>query len=419
MGGIINYYHGEGGEAVGLAWIPDEQLMYHLTVEGDPHRNSAFDYGTDIGIDPNIRKGDEIIYLRLDGTCGIWVRVIDAAGPALPLAVARVQRNRQWMKRYADFGKENSARPPGWLDQLERDTGVRCELSDADGAARFADDRPTTEASLFISYTRRNVLLAREIYRDLRSDAKAEVWFDIAQAGESPWHDEQISEWLRTAIYRSRGLVLLLTREALESAWVRRELEWSAEQAQRNAHFQLIVLKFADVAVPEPARRGGTVIDCRGLWKSNGINEELFAALFRRESRREWLQRERLWLDVNTGPEEFGYVDFESDGGVAVDFRWKAHGELDRRRSLSWRLTYESGGVTKHVSGEDEPVDLSIKPGDRVGFFICRYRRGIRVGGRGIPLWMRAEDLEITPDVVLDAYYQRFNIIKIKRATYR
>ncbi|MDQ4038821.1 MAG: toll/interleukin-1 receptor domain-containing protein [Actinomycetota bacterium] len=410
MGGIINYYHGEAGRATGLAWVPDEQLTYRLALEGDPHRHSGFDYGTDIGVDPRIREGDDVLYLRLDGTCGIWVRATDAAGPALPLAVARVQRNRQWMSRYADAEMEHASVQRGWLDQLERETGVGCELAGTGGAPRLIDERPATEASLFVSYSSMNVLLARRIYADLRNDAKAEVWFDIAQAGESPRHDEQIAEWLRTAIYRSRGLVLLLTRAALKSSWVWRELEWSLEQTRRDPSFHLVVLKLADVAVPEQARQIGTVIDCRGLWRSNGINEELFAALFRREGRRGWLEWERLWPDAEAVPEEvFDYADFESDGGLAVDFRCGVRGEtLDPKRTLSWRLTYESGGVTKCVGGEGEgePVDLSIKPGDRVGSFVCRHRWGTSLS-EGVPLWMRTDGLEITPDIVLDGYYER------------
>jgi hypothetical protein len=161
-----------------------------------------------------------------------------------------------------------------------------------------------------------------------------------------------------------------------------REVEWAKEQAQRNQDFRFIVLKLADINIPDPIAAAGPVIDCRGLWKSNGINEELYAALFRRGGRRAWLEHQRE-LPEN-GPENdegFSYADFESDSGTVIDFHYKLcpQGRFrfwKRQKTLVWHLTYESDGETKNVSGvgEDKPIDLSIKAGDHIGSFVCRRR---------------------------------------------
>jgi hypothetical protein len=411
MGGIINYYHGEDGRAGRRSWsaAPDA-LTCTLEIGGNRHRTAAFDYGSDIGIDPAIREGDAVVYLRLDETCGIWVRAGDGGGPPLGAALERVEQNRAWMRRYEDAVAADGFPPGAWLRELARATGVPAAAGEEDGPAP-GGEQPGTEASLFISYSSRNVLLARQIHDDLRRDARAQVWFDAARPGEAPAHPEALAEWLRGAVYASRGLVLLLTREAAESPWVRRETEWAAEQAAGGGDFRFIVLRLADVPLPEPAR-AAAVIDGEGLWKSNGINEELFAALLGREGRRAWRDRQPGLREAEAAdPGVFRYADFQSDGGVAVDFTWKLRrrGLWSRARIVDWRLTYRAGEQTRQVrgAGEDAPVDLGIRPGDRVGSYVCRRRWGTSLAD-GVLLWMRTHDPAVTSDTVLDAYYQAY-----------
>ena len=59
----------------------------------------ARDYASDIGVDPDAVPGDKLVYLRLDDTCGIWVRDSTRYGTALKAAINRVLDNRRWMKR--------------------------------------------------------------------------------------------------------------------------------------------------------------------------------------------------------------------------------------------------------------------------------------------------------------------------------
>lgn len=414
MAGIINHYHGEGGRAGERRWrAEEERLTYRLRIGGNPHRGAASDYGSDIGIDPEIREGDDVVYLRLDQTCGIWVRAEDEVGPPLGAAIERVVQRRAWNRRYQDAVAADGFPPSAWLAELAAATGVPISTEDEDADDPEQDGgAPATDASLFISYSSRNVLLARQIHDDLRNDARAQVWFDATQPGEAPEHQAALTEWLRAAVSRARGVVLLLTREALESPWVWWEMEWAAQQARaRGAGFRFVVLKLADVPVPEQAR-GAAVVECAGLWKSNGINEELFAALFGREGRRAWRDRQpRVAAAEAADTGYFTYGDFASDGGMAVDFAWRFRRRRfwSRERIIVWRLEYRVGFQIREAGGEgdDAPVDLGIRPGDRVGSYVCRRRGGTSLPD-GVPLWMRTHDPAVTSDTVLDAYYRAY-----------
>ena len=95
MSGIINYFHGESGIVSDCWWdLADEAPAFAMAIEGDPHRTIARDYGSDIGIDPQIAPGDRVIYLRLEDTTGIWVQSAGKSA-ALSDAVARVLENRR------------------------------------------------------------------------------------------------------------------------------------------------------------------------------------------------------------------------------------------------------------------------------------------------------------------------------------
>src|SRR3712207_1786746 len=97
MGGITNYYHGETATVSDIFWRVGDPLTYTLQLERNPHRTEAHDYGTDIGIDPGIKVGDDVIYLRLDDTCGIWVDGSVGSADELASSIFRVERNRRLM----------------------------------------------------------------------------------------------------------------------------------------------------------------------------------------------------------------------------------------------------------------------------------------------------------------------------------
>ena len=56
------------GSVLALKWNAyhdDNNLSYVMALRGDPHRIAAYDYGSDIGIDPLIKPGDRVVYVRM------------------------------------------------------------------------------------------------------------------------------------------------------------------------------------------------------------------------------------------------------------------------------------------------------------------------------------------------------------------
>ncbi len=383
MGGIINYYHGESGTVVDRGYAPEEdQRTYVLRLEGDPHRELAYDYGSDIGIDPHLRVGEKATFLRIDTYAGIWVREQDLFYPELEPAIGRVVSDR-----------DGDHTEPRITDETTRKMD----------AGRV--QRPATEASFFLSFSSENVLVARQIFEDLRDDAKVEVWFDLDQQGESPKHRRRAEMWLRGAVYASRGFILLWSKAAKESSWVRKEIEWATEKAANDQDFHFVVLKLDEESVPADLIDARYVIDCYDLDPINGVNEELFAAVTRRPGRVAWVEENRRrGYEIEKDHRASGYEPFESDAGVAITLR-----QEEEDSQLLWRLDYDKadGRHRVHGRGDERAVDLGIKVDDPIGFFVCRRNLlGVRFMP-GIPVWMRSQDLSIRPEDVLAAYRQR------------
>jgi TIR domain len=423
MSGIINYFHGESGRVADVWWelagaIPD----FALELAGDPHRVIARDYGSDIGIDPQITHGDEVIYLRLEDTTGIWVRSTHQSAADLHDAIARVMENRSRMGRW------RSATSPTVHVDIARDiyetfgTPLRVTSTRAGKAAQSVlsegwaflalthgdgePDRPRQAASFFLSHAAEDTLLARRIVEDLKADAGADIWFDLAQpAQDVPKDDAAIADWLRRSILAANGFVMMWTEHAARSAWVRQEFAWAHELGRSRPGFQLILLKLRDVPIPAELTDISTTIDCNDIWWSNGLNEELYAAVFKRQPRRAWLDLLPRGAPVSKGT-TIGYDDFVSHAGTVEAFDW-SHEDRSRPESLRWRLTIRHKDGTRHGhegGGADRAADLAMKPGDRAGFYKVRWRHGSHFR-EGPELWMRSADLGLTSDTVLDHYY--------------
>lgn len=380
MGGIFNYYHGESGFVMENQIVSEEERI--LRLRDNPHREFAYDYGADIGIDPLLQKEERAVYVRLDSWTGIWIRERDQFYPELQQAIDRVieDRTRNRAEQYIP-------------DEIQSKTGNQ------------SSQRPATEASFFLSFSSKNVLLARQMFEDLKHDAKVEVWFDLDQEGESPEHRRRIETWLREAVYSNRGFILLWTKAAKESLWVRKEISWASEKASRDPEFHFVVLKLDEEPIPTDLLDTRYLVDCYDLWLINGINEELFAAVTGRQGRIAWVEENRQrGVEIEKDPGSSGYEPFRSDSGVAISLRhWEEDGEF------FWQLDYEKDRRLHRAfgRGKEQAVDLEIRSEDPVGFFIChRSVLGIRFL-RGIPLWMQSRDLRIRPEDVLAEYMQR------------
>ena len=381
MAGVINYYHSEYGVVADRGYVldwPDMPRTYALRLWDNPHHELAYDYGSDIAIDPFLNVGDRAVYVRVDPYAGIWVREQEQFYPGLRKAISRAlsERSGDWME-------------PCISGETRRK------------AHEQFSDRPATEASFFLSFSSKNVLLARQVFEDLRHDAKLEVWFDLDQQGESPEHARRIERWLKEAVYSSRGFILLWTKAAGASRWVRKEIAWATEKAFTDPNFNFVVLKLDEEPAPTDLLDIRYLVDCYDLWPMHGVKEELFAAVAGRQGRIAWIEEHRR-RGVEIEDEEWspiadpkhGYEPFRSDSGVAITLRhWEEDGEF------CWRLEYEKDRRLHKVigRGRNQVVDLGIHTGDNVGFFIYNYT----------PIWMRSADLRITPPSVMTAYRQR------------
>lgn len=397
VGGLINYYHGESGLVVDRRYVVnDKQRAHTLRLRGNPHREFAFDYeGGDVRIDPVLKPGDRATFVRLDPYGGLWVREQDRLYPELQRAHDRIMSEIQ----------RNST--PGV--KVMRLHGIWAEQYVAEGTRRGSGvplpNRPATRASFFLSFSSKNVMLARQIFEDLKYDAKVDVWFDLDQAGEAPEHLRRIETWLKGAIHDSLGFVLLWTRAANQSSWVRKEISWALERASRYPNFHFIVLKLDDEPVPDDISGTPYLVDCHDLWPVNGINEELFAAVGRRRGRTAWVEENRrrgVGLMVEEG-EGSGYEPFRSDSGIAISLRTWDEGDV-----FCWQLDYEKDRRLHKAfgRGRDEAVDLGIRSGVQVGFFVLHRAPLVRFWP-GRPLWMRSGDLSIKPEEVWARYAQR------------
>ncbi len=381
--------------------VSADQQAHVIRLRGNPHREFAFDYeGGDVHIDPALKVRDKAVFLRLEPYGGLWVREQDRLYPELQQANDRVLKE---LRKNSKPGVKAIRLQGIWAEQYVAEGTLR-------GSGIPLPERPATRASFFLSFSSKNVMLARQIFQDLKYDGKVDVWFDLDQAGEAPEHRRRIETWLKDAIEGSLGFVLLWTRAAKESSWVRREISWALERASQYLNFHFIVLKLDDEPVPDDISDTPYLVDCYDLWPVNGINEELFAAVNRRQGRTAWVRDHRrrgveLLGEKGGGS---GYEPFRSDSGIAISLRHWEEGD-----DFCWQLNYEKDGRLHKASGRgrDEAVDLGIRPGDEVGFFVLHRAPLVRFWP-GKPLWMRSGDLSIKPEDVWAEYAQMSGPVK-------
>lgn len=393
MSGIGNYFHGEEGVVRERRWLfTDETMSDVLLLDGDPHRNYALDYGSDIRFDPAITPGDRVVYVRLGPTAGFWCRKGDEYTPRLDEALERRSAARDVAHQYVDF--------LGISPLLARTWG-RLVAARAGWPAQFAREKnspyPPREmpwaVSIFLSHSGRNSLLTDAIFKTLSTEAKAQVWYDRTRPGGAPGHDEAIATWLRDAIYETQLFVIVLTRASVASGWVRKEIHWAAEKARTSEGFRLIVLDMEGVSSqldPQSARDARRIVDCRGLWLGE-IAEELHAAVYGREGRQAWRQEQlsRGWSERSPENRPPDYEHLTTDGGVAIRLEWLGED--------AWRLLYDADGEERQATGrgELEMVDPEIQPGDRVCSTAWQWFRK--------SVWMRSER-GAKPGEAIDAY---------------
>lgn len=280
MGGIVNYHHGETGVISDVHTILEGHELHRcLELVNNPHRDFAFDYGADILIDPRLRRGDRVVFVRLAPYDGVWVHEENVETPNV-VAAAELAAESRGVNKPEDLITVRA--PDIWAE----------EAPSFPIAGQTVSERPATEASFFISYSSENVMLARSIVRDLRYDTKLDIWFDLElECDPENWSSKRAERWLREGVFSSKAFLLLLTDAAASSRCVAKEFEWARERCNDDGEFKFIILKLSDVPLPIGSPDDAVIIEGKGLWAIDGIKEELLAALLGREGRRRWNER--------------------------------------------------------------------------------------------------------------------------------
>jgi hypothetical protein len=144
-----------------------------------------------------------------------------------------------------------------------------------------AAERPFDYYSVFISYSSKDAALATRLHTDLQA-AGVHCWY-------AP-HDLPIGARIRVgideAIRLHDKLLLLLSKHAVASDWVEKEVETAMEQERRQQRIVLFPIRL-DTAVmklesdwPADVRRGRNIGDfCK--WKQHDSYQVAFARLLR------------------------------------------------------------------------------------------------------------------------------------------
>jgi len=352
---------------------------------------------SDISIDPLLKPDDKAVFVRVGKYSAIWVKKGAEFHPQLQEAIERTRKWTWYFLRHRKiasysrflamlYGLRIAARthiPVTWREPVEKPSTLL-----------------STPLTVFLSYRSKNVLLAHEFYNSLKQKGKVDVWMDLTrQHDDLPDHDQAIASWLQKAIDSCQVFVVLVTEESVTSDWVRNEIIWATEKAQKANNFHLILLKLGQVEVPDFARKAQYVLDSQSLSYPE-IVEELYAAVHQRRGRCEWLeeQRRRGWPKAQR--EQKGhYQPPLTDCGRAISLDW-----IRSEDTIHWTLEYERDGrkTRDKGSGEVDVVDLDIRPGDPIGFVQERtsYRHRAR------RTYMRSADPSLRPDDVFWNYTQ-------------
>lgn len=378
---VFDYYHGEEGEVVHRHWmIGKRRLIYSMQLRGNPHRAFVLEHtSSDIAIDPLLKPGDKTVFVRLGRYSAIWVKKGDEFHPEVEQAIERAREKHRRFFRYENIVSFSRFLATLYVLVIAARKRIPVRLREP---VEKPPALPTTPVKVFLSYRRSNVLLAHEFYNKLKREAKVDVWIDQErQRTVLPEHELAIASWLQQAIDSCQVFMVLLTEESVTSSWVKNEIVWATEKAKRENGFHLIVLKLGQVEIPDFARKAQYVLDSKSL-SYHEIVEELYAAVYQRRGRREWLehQRARGWPGFQR--EERRFFNPPLTGcGKAISLDWTRTED-----TINWTLEYEKDGRKERVtgSGQTQVVDLGIRPGDLIGFLHSHRRTHMRSGDPGL-----------------------------------
>jgi hypothetical protein len=423
MAGITSTFHGESGVIAEMRWVAtDDRVRLGIRLEGNPHKDWAYTSG-DISIDPQLKVGDRAVYIRCGGTSGIWVKDVDTHFPNLSDAFAR---DAPWSDRVRrdDINGAITRLFQRWLPHpvvaalrrlalrpLLRPAGLPMHVVNGGDLPGNEYQNPSG-ATFFLSYDHQDVLLADALYRSLRGDGATVVWFDRLQPTLGSEQIAQTVQRLRQAVRGAQGFVLVVTKNTLARQMVGVEIEEARIRAASDPTFVFIVLRAGDVTLPAALVHGARVIDCGRLSWFETVHEELFAAVYQRPGRQQWIQEQRArGFQVRSDREEgSGSRAPYPLGTSGIARRLEYHGTPE---GINWTLELDTSDGPKTLNDHDLAesdavvVDLGIQPGDTVVHYLIGCYRDWVVGFSG-HLYMR-DARDVTPASVMERYSAELN----------
>ncbi|WP_461509325.1 toll/interleukin-1 receptor domain-containing protein [Rhodopirellula baltica] len=386
MGGIINYVHGERGVVRSLHVEQSESGTAYriLTLENAPFRSVAVDYNSDIRIDPTLRPGEKVCFVRLDAYCGAWVRLSERYEPDLRFAIIEGYRTPD-------------------AELIDKAHSVL--------SAKKRNDQPArVEGSIFLSHSSWNKLLARFIRRELTATAKVDVWLDEEQR-ESIGPSGMLDQWLENGVAKARGVLVLWTAACLDSRWVRQECEWAI---RRHDELPFVILQCDQTPVPDEFASYAHVVSIDRLWYAQGIAEEVFSVLHGFEPRSQWVKENerrghRIKPDAADNCLHFDAVDAkeghavedvevqEMDSGTRTCLTICPRGGTDPF-TITTPSEFKAGKQSVRVA-----IDQGIRKGDRVGRFATFRASRYAWSSRWFwHVWMRIDEPHLTAEDVVE-----------------
>jgi hypothetical protein len=119
---------------------------------------------------------------------------------------------------------------------------------------------------------------------------------------------------------------------------VEREVAAAARRAAADPRFKAILLKMDETPVPKELTALGSLVDSDDLWYTQGLNEEIFAALHGYEGRKAWIAVNAAagYAEDPTGEQRLRYHDRVLPSGIARLLDWS----VSTDGALQLRLGY-------------------------------------------------------------------------------
>jgi len=393
MAGIRDYIHGEKGIVESLSIEQDDEgrLYRVLRMSGNPFRFDVIDYGSDIRIDPTLKKGESACYVRVDSWCGFWARSEEHYQPQINHAINRY------------FSPEDIDRNKFEIKNLNRHSLPE-----------------PIEASIFLSHSSWNKLFARFLRKDLERFGRVTVWLDEEQ-NDSLNTQNKLESWLSTAINKAKGIVILWHDACLTSEWVQREFEWAIE---RSSIVPIVVVNCDGTQIPDSLIECAHVVSVEGLWYAHGLGEEIFSYLHGFEPRSSWVIKNEIL--GNPGMKDpvsecMTYEDIAPHEGTAVtDLKWRIYNDnLIWSFKLRDRITGNIHEIKGPQTANDQnrkvrtAADFGIKKGNRVAR-LASYRTSAYGWSSTYYslVWMRIDEPYLSLEWVDSCHFIQLSIAK-------